>query len=173
MRRRASQSGRSRLSHDIVDSATRSRMMSGIRGAHTKPEMLIRRGLHALGFRFRLHARQLPGNPDIVLSRHRVVIFVHGCFWHGHDCPLFQWPKSREAFWREKISGNRRRDIATATALEQRGWRVLQIWECALRGPGRLGSEKVIELASEWIRSQAPADEIRGGDAHHRTDRLA
>lgn len=84
---------------DIVSSATRSRMMSGIRGRNTKPEIVIRSLLHRLGFRFRLHVRELPGNPDIVLPRHHAVVFVHGCFWHGHDCPLFKWPETRPDFW--------------------------------------------------------------------------
>jgi DNA mismatch endonuclease, patch repair protein len=87
---------------DIVDSATRSRMMSGIRGKHTRPERMIRSALHRRGFRFRLHGN-LPGKPDLVLSRYHAVIFVHGCFWHGHECDLFRWPGTRKKFWREKI----------------------------------------------------------------------
>lgn len=102
---------------DVVDSATRSRMMSGIRGRNTKPEIMIRSLLHHHGFRFRLHVRDLPGKPDIVLPRHHAVIFVHGCFWHGHDCPLFKWPGTRADFWREKIGRNQSNDNLAREAL--------------------------------------------------------
>jgi len=139
--------------------------MSGIRGANTKPEMIVRRGLHARGYRFRLHDRKLRGRPDMVLPRHSAVILIHGCFWHAHDCHLFRWPKSRGLFWREKISGNRERDIENFAALRSEGWRILQIWECALKGRSRLGPEKVVELAAEWLKSGEQAGEIRGTDA--------
>lgn len=144
--------------------------MSGIRGTNTNPEMIVRRGLHARGYRFRLHVRELPGNPDVVLPRYRAIILIHGCFWHAHDCHLFKWPKSRGSFWREKISGNRQRDIQNLTALENLGWRVLHIWECALKGRSRLGPEKVVELAAEWLKSDAQTGEIRGTDADDRAD---
>lgn len=85
-------------------------MMAGIRGKDTKPELVVRRGLHALGFRFRLHDRALSGKPDMVLPRWRAVIFIHGCFWHAHDCPLFRWPGTRQDFWRQKIGRNQERD---------------------------------------------------------------
>jgi DNA mismatch endonuclease (patch repair protein) len=91
---------------DIVDSKTRSRMMSGIKGKNTKPEILIRSLLHRNGFRFRIHEKNLPGKPDIVLKRYQAVIFVHGCFWHRHLCHLFKWPKTRPDFWRDKINKN-------------------------------------------------------------------
>lgn len=115
-----------------------------------------------MGFRFRLHDRTLPGKPDLILRRHGAVILVHGCFWHGHDCPLFRWPATRASFWRDKIGGNRKRDASNAAALHSQGWRVLEIWECALRGGTRLGVEKVLDLAADWIRSTAPRGEIRG-----------
>lgn len=137
-------------------------MMAGIRGKDTKPEMIVRRGLHALGFRYRLHDRRLPGQPDIVLPRHRALIFVHGCFWHGHDCPLFRWPKAREAFWREKIGRNRERDGEVVAKLGLAGWRVLTIWECSIRGPGRIGADAVLPRAAEWLGSTTGAGEIRG-----------
>ena len=139
-------------------------MMSGIRGRNTRPEIAIRQGLHREGFRFRLNDRRLPGRPDIVLPRWRAVVFVHGCFWHGHDCSLFKWPRSREAFWREKITGNRSRDLDTASLLLQAQWRVLAIWECALRGRSRLGTEETVVRAAEWIRSGLQIGEIRGED---------
>ena len=119
---------------DVVDAATRSRMMAAIKGRDTKPEMIVRRGLHRRGFRFRLHDRALPGRPDLIFPRHRAVIFVHGCFWHGHDCPFFRWPKSRPEFWRAKIGANIERDRAVRTALRAADWRVLTVWECAFLG---------------------------------------
>lgn len=147
---------------DVVDAATRSRMMAGIRSKNTRPELVVRRGLHALGFRYRLHDRGLAGQPDMVLPRYRAVIFIHGCFWHGHDCALFRWPKSREAFWREKIGRNRERDAAAEAGLEQAGWRVLKIWECALKGTARIGVEAVMLLAEGWLVSDARTGEVRG-----------
>ena len=150
------------MSTDIVDAATRSRMMAGIRGSNTKPELIIRRGLHALGFRYRLHDRRLAGRPDMVLPRYRAVIFIHGCFWHGHDCPLFRWPKTREAFWHEKIGRNRERDVETEAKLDHAGWRILKIWECSIRGTDRIGVDAVLPRAAEWLGSAAGAGEIRG-----------
>ncbi|OUS07870.1 very short patch repair endonuclease [Rhodobacterales bacterium 52_120_T64] len=120
---------------DIVSPEKRSLMMSGIRGKNTKPEIQIRKMLHAAGFRFRLHRKDLPGKPDIVLPRYKVAIFVHGCFWHGHDnCHLFRLPKSRTEFWEAKISGNIARDKLKQEQLLSEGWRVLLVRECALKG---------------------------------------
>ena len=129
---------------DIVTAEVRSRMMSGIRGSNTKPELLLRKGLHALGFRFRLHDRSLPGKPDIVLPRYKAVIFAHGCFWHGHDCHLFKWPSTRPEFWQAKIARNRAVDERTEAALSEAGWRQAIVWECALKGKTRLPLEEVI-----------------------------
>jgi len=123
---------------DVVDKATRSRMMSGIRGKNTKPEMLVRSHLHAEGFRYRLHVRALPGSPDLVLPRWRTVIFVNGCFWHRHvGCEYAYVPKSRKDFWLAKFERNIARDAAAYVALEQAGWRVIVVWECTLRNNGR------------------------------------
>lgn len=138
--------------------------MSGIRGKNTKPEMVIRRGLHAAGFRFRLHDRKLAGAPDLVLPRHRAAIFVNGCFWHGHDCPLFRWPKTREDFWQEKINGNIQRDVRNFQSLKKENWRILTIWECAMKGPVRIGAENVIRSAAEWLLSTKDIGEIRGAE---------
>lgn len=146
---------------DVVDAATRSRMMSGIRGRDTKPEWTIRRGLHSRGFRYRLHARELPGRPDLVLAKHRAVVFIHGCFWHGHGCPLFRWPKSREEFWRTKIAGNRDRDSRAIEALSAQGWRVAIVWECALRGAGRDPGD-VVERLAAWLESDSQGLEVIG-----------
>ncbi len=118
---------------DIVDRATRSRMMSGIRGKNTRPEILVRKALHAQGFRFRLHDKTLPGKPDIVLKKHKTVVFVHGCFWHGHDCKHFKWPKTRPDFWKGKIEGNKERDQKHQRQLEEMGWVVKVVWECELK----------------------------------------
>lgn len=138
---------------DVVSPAVRSRMMAGIRGKDTKPEIVLRRGLHRLGFRFQLHRKDLPGKPDIVFPKHRAVIFAHGCFWHGHGCHLFKWPKTRVEFWREKIGQNRERDKSAVETLVSDEWRVCEVWECALKGPRRLPPEGVLQTCAEWLRS--------------------
>jgi DNA mismatch endonuclease (patch repair protein) len=138
---------------DIVDQATRSRMMSGIRSKNTQPEIAVRRGLHHRGFRFRLHDRRLPGKPDIVLPRYRAVIFVHGCFWHGHDCRLFRMPSTREEFWSAKIEANRNKDRTSVDQLHSQGWRIATVWECSLRGKGR-DVERVADRLAEWLHSE-------------------
>ncbi|MGJ3230921.1 MAG: very short patch repair endonuclease [Oceanicaulis sp.] len=145
---------------DVVSKAKRSEMMAGIRGKDTKPEMLIRRGLHARGYRFRLHVKDLPGKPDIVLPKYSAVIFVNGCFWHGHDCHLFKWPKTREAFWREKIGTNRRRDAAKKAALSKAGWRCATIWECALKKKEYGAIDGALSQLVVWLDSGAATVEI-------------
>lgn len=145
---------------DVVDAVTRSRMMSGIRGRDTKPEWIVRRGLHHLGFRYRLHARELPGRPDLVFTKYCAAVFIHGCFWHGHDCPLFKWPKTREDFWRTKISGNRDRDTRSLEALTKQGWRVAIVWECALRGTDK-DSGAVVDRLAAWLQSNSQRLEVR------------
>lgn len=121
---------------DVVDSATRSRMMGNIRGKDTKPEVTVRKYLHAHGYRFRLHRADLPGKPDIVLAGLKTCIFVHGCFWHRHPgCRYTTTPKTREEFWQEKFRGNVERDRRAHQALAGLGWTVLTIWECELRSP--------------------------------------
>jgi len=137
-------------------------MMAGIRSADTSPEMLLRRGLHALGWRYRLHGRGLPGKPDLVFASRRAVIFANGCFWHGHDCHLFKWPKSREAFWRTKIAGNIGRDQRVRDALRELGWRIADVWECALKGRERLPLDEVIAACDAFLRSDEPAISIGG-----------
>ncbi len=139
--------------------------MSGIRAENTIPEMRVRRGLHAKGFRFRLHCRELPGKPDLVFPKYRAVIFVHGCFWHGHECALFKWPKTREDFWKEKIEQNRIRDLAVIDELARQGWRVLLVWECALKGKGRRLIDEVVDSCAEWLLSSSTKHEIRGQHA--------
>jgi DNA mismatch endonuclease (patch repair protein) len=136
--------------------------MSGIRGTDTAPELLLRKGLHRLGFRFRLHERRLPGKPDLVFPKFRAALFAHGCFWHGHNCPLFKWPSTREAFWKDKIEGNRIRDGHNAEALRHLGWRVGCVWECAMKGRNRLEPEAVLRSCARWIRGTQTHLEIRG-----------
>ena len=117
---------------DVVDKETRSRMMSGIKGKNTKPEMVVRSFLHRQGFRFRLHSKKLPGKPDIVLPKFKTVVFVHGCFWHRHLCQQFVWPKTRMAFWKEKLEGNAARDKRKQRTLRLLGWNVITLWECSI-----------------------------------------
>ena len=147
---------------DVVDRPTRSRMMSGIRGKNTKPEILVRSLLHRRGFRFRLYVKNLPGKPDIVLPRYRAVILIHGCFWHGHDCHLFKWPSSNEAFWKEKITRNKEVDARSRQELTLAGWRVFTVWECALKGRQRPPLEEVAGIIVEWIKSSTCDSELRG-----------
>jgi DNA mismatch endonuclease (patch repair protein) len=124
---------------DIVDPATRSRMMASIRGRDTTPELVVRKSLHAAGLRFRLHGVGLPGRPDIVLPSRRVVIFVHGCFWHRHHgCRFATTPATRPEFWARKFEANQRRDTAAESSLRLDGWQVVTIWECETRDQTRL-----------------------------------
>lgn len=136
--------------------------MSGIREKNTKPELIIRSGLHRHGFRFRLHVKTLRGSPDIVLKKYGAAIFVHGCFWHGHECKLFKWPKSRRDWWRTKIEANRARDIDAISELKASGWRVAEVWECSLKGRERLGEEIVLGQLEKWLNSERPQIGIRG-----------
>jgi len=115
----------------VVDQKTRSRMMAGVRTKHTAPELAVRRLAHRLGYRFRLHRRDLPGTPDLVLPKHRTAVQVNGCFWHGHEgCRFAVAPRSNGDFWRKKIDANRSRDARTTAELEAKGWTVITIWEC-------------------------------------------
>jgi DNA mismatch endonuclease (patch repair protein) len=147
---------------DVVPPDVRSRMMAGIRSVNTKPELILRGGLHRRGFRFRLHDKTLPGKPDLVFPKRRAVLFAHGCFWHGHDCHLFHWPKSREEFWRTKIERNRFVDARSLSALLEAGWRYGIVWECALKGAGRLPADQVISACAAWIEGDAKLFELRG-----------
>ena len=147
---------------DTFSPAKRSQIMSRIRAKDTSPEIKIRKGLHALGFRYRLHDRHLPGKPDLVFPRYKSVIFVNGCFWHGHSCHLFRWPSSNEEYWKPKISRTIARDKENLRLLREYGWRVLVIWECAFRGRFRFPMENVIEMASEWLVSEGHECELKG-----------
>lgn len=147
---------------DAVDAATRSRMMSGIRGKDTKPEMEVRRALHAAGFRFRLHRRDLPGAPDVVLPGLRVAILVHGCFWHMHKgCRYSKIPSTRTDFWKAKLEGNAKRDQQAERELLAAGWRVLVVWECTIRDRETLAS--LSGILATWIHGDETVGEVRSG----------
>lgn len=137
---------------DVVDRATRSKMMASIKGKDTKPEVLIRSELHRRGFRFRKNVKGLPGKPDIVLPKYKAVIMVNGCFWHGHGCHLFRWPSTRPDFWREKIQGNQKRDLRNMRRLEALGWRVFVVWECDLKGGNKDEIDFLVSDIAMWIR---------------------
>lgn len=134
--------------------------MSTIRAKNTSPERIVRSILHKAGFRYRLHSKNLPGTPDLVLSRYRVAIFVHGCFWHAHSCRFFRMPSSNREFWEKKISANRDRDTKIMKKLLGAGWRVFIVWECALRGK-RNFSDIGNQLIS-WIGSDNQLGELSG-----------
>ncbi len=126
---------------DVVDRATRSRMMSGIRAKNTHPELFIRQGLHVRGFRYRLHVKNIPGKPDMVFPKYNAIIEVHGCFWHGHEgCPKAKLPASNRAFWADKLARNRDRDRQACEALEAGGWHVETIWDCELAADGAINA---------------------------------
>lgn len=144
---------------DIVDKSERSRMMRNIRHKDTKPELIVRRYLHRVGFRYRLHDRKLPGKPDIVLSRYRAVVLVHGCYWHRHKgCKFAYNPKSRAEFWTTKFARNVERDAEIKQLLADQGWRVMTIWECALRD--NKIRDTGLEAVADWIRSEWPSSEF-------------
>lgn len=140
---------------DTLTPAARSERMGRIRGKGTGPELMVRRMVHALGYRFRLHRRGLPGHPDMVFPRHKAVVFVHGCFWHRHpdpSCPLARLPKSRLSFWKPKLEQNRARDLRNRHALITQGWRVLVVWECELRDRRRVAAKLQSFLSGENAR---------------------
>ena len=137
-------------------------MMSGIRSKNTKPEITIRKALHSRGYRYRLHSLALPGKPDIIFPSRKAVIMVHGCFWHGHGCHLFKWPSTRQDFWRAKITRNKDKDLETEKALEATGWRILVIWECALKGRNRKSIEKVADDVCDWLDKCTANMEMQG-----------
>ena len=139
---------------DVVDAATRSRMMSKIRSQDTKPELIVRRHLHARGLRYVLGGAGLPGRPDLVFPKWKVAVFVHGCFWHWHACHLSRLPASNRKFWRAKLNNNQTRDAVSLLSLLSAGWRVATIWECSLRGTVALQQlNRKMDVMSNWIKS--------------------
>lgn len=151
---------------DIISPERRSALMSRIRGKDTGIELTVRKGLHRLGFRYRLGGCGLPGRPDIVLSKYRTVVFVHGCFWHGHDCALYRLPKTRTAFWQSKVDANRERDARKAAQLRAEGWHVETVWECQIRGARPETVDALVRrLQQEILKARFRADIA---DARHR-----
>jgi DNA mismatch endonuclease, patch repair protein len=151
---------------DKVSPETRSRMMAGIRGKDTEPERLLRATLFARGYRYRINSPDLPGKPDIKLTKHRAAIFVHGCFWHGHDCRYFRPPASNSGFWKEKIVRNRERDLRNLEELRAAGWRVCVVWECLIRSRAfRERQSDLIDVLADWIEGQAPFLELFGAES--------
>lgn len=138
---------------DVHSKAVRSKNMAAIKGRNTRPEMLVRRALHQAGFRYRLHVASLPGKPDMVFPRYKAVIFVQGCFWHQHQCAMFHWPKTRAEWWRQKIRANRSHDEVVQDKLRELGWRVLLIWECAIKGKNKLPPGQLVSNISDWLQA--------------------
>lgn len=138
--------------------------MSGIRSTNTNPEIVVRKLLHKEGFRYKLHDKSLPGKPDLVFQKYEAVIQIHGCFWHGHNCHLFKRPSSNVEFWQQKISMNVKRDRQTNYRLQQAGWRVMTIWECAVKGKTKLDQNSVVKICRSWLLSSNSTKEIRGNE---------
>lgn len=135
---------------DVFPKEKRSWIMSRVKGRNTKPELLVRSIIHRMGFRFRIHSRSLPGSPDIVLPRHAKIIFVHGCFWHGHaQCARSRRPLTNASFWKEKLDANIARDGRSRKALSWMGWKVLVVWECETRKP-----EKLLRKLERYLREE-------------------
>lgn len=138
---------------DVHSPSVRSKNMRAVRSKNTRPELIIRKIMHAAGFRFRLHLSTLPGRPDIVFPKYRAVILVNGCFWHGHDCHLFKLPSTRKDFWEKKIKKNQINDDESFKALKELGWRVAIVWECAIRNNRNDNYEKIKLKLTEWLKS--------------------
>lgn len=150
---------------DVVTAATRSAMMSGIRGKNTQPELIVRSGLFGRGIRFRLHSASLPGRPDLVIRKHKAAIFVHGCFWHSHQrCRYFRIPANNRQFWVKKLEGTRERDARSLEKLQAADWRVVVVWECAIR----LDPKAVLDALYEFLLSNKRFVEIAASDAGDR-----
>ena len=145
---------------DTVNKETRSRIMSSVRQKNTGAEIALRSALHAAGLRYRLHDRRLPGSPDLVFRKSRVVIFVHGCYWHSHGCYKSTVPKSRRQFWLDKLKTNRDRDRRNVRLLREQGWRILTVWECILKGKTAEPAASVAEAAKAWLESNETLGEI-------------
>lgn len=147
---------------DVLTKQQRQYCMSRISGKNTKPERMIGKALFSEGFRYKLHDGSLPGKPDFVFPKYGAVIFVNGCFWHGHDCQLFRWPGTNVDFWRNKIEKNREVDKRNLSLLKEEGWYTLVVWECALKGRGKLPLGEVIEKISHWLKREENDIEIKG-----------
>lgn len=142
---------------DRLTPERRSALMRNVKGKNTTPELAVRRMLHRLGFRFRLHRKDLPGKPDIVLPSRRKIVLVHGCYWHGHDCRYGRLPKSRLEFWGPKIEANRARDARNLAELEEQGWTVLVVWQCETRNPATLEKRLIDFLSPSKTGARSPS----------------
>lgn len=147
---------------DTVSKSVRSRIMASVRQRDTGPEMRLRKALHRLGLRYRLHDKKLSGSPDLVFPRFKAVVFVHGCFWHVHGCKYSTEPATRQEFWAEKFAANRARDERNVNLLLGDGWRVLTVWECALKEKREKSDEKVARRVAKWLKGQGRRGEIGG-----------
>jgi DNA mismatch endonuclease (patch repair protein) len=136
--------------------------LASVKSTNTRPELYVRSGLHRAGLRFRLHNRNLPGTPDLYLAKHRLCLFIHGCFWHRHDCHLFKCPKTREEFWRTKITRNQQRDRKQFDQLLVSGYRVGIVWECSVKGRLRMPEERFFEVLVGQIMGSDDFFEILG-----------
>jgi len=149
---------------DVFEPEKRSEIMRRVKSGDTKPEMRVRRILHAMGYRYRIHRKDLPGCPDIVLPRHQKIVMVHGCFWHGHDCPAGRKkPKTNTAYWIDKLTKNRLRDAANLAKLEAMGWHVLVIWECETRNHAVLANQ-LAKFMSEKVNCAARWNPTNAGE---------
>ncbi|MHB9068759.1 MAG: very short patch repair endonuclease [Sedimentisphaerales bacterium] len=142
---------------DTVDKKTRSKIMASVGQRNTGPELLLRKALHHLGFRYRLHGKMLPGSPDLVFNKYRAVIFIHGCFWHRHGCRFSTFPSTRKNFWRTKFEANKKRDKINNEKLLQLGWRVLIVWQCAIYNTL---PDLIAKSAAKWLNSNKRYSEL-------------
>ena len=147
---------------DVHSKRVRSKNMAAIRSKNTKPELVIRKALFAKGFRYKLHDKKLPGKPDLVFPKYHAVIFIHGCFWHRHNCHLFKWPSTRPDFWKKKINRNVEVDKRNYKQLGKDGWYILTVWECALKGKNKLPFNRLIDDISNWLEFSVRDKVIKG-----------
>lgn len=150
---------------DTVSREVRSRIMAAIRSKNTKPELALRRGLHALGFRYALHSQRFAGKPDLIFPKYRAVIFVNGCYWHGHSCDEVKLPSSNAKYWLPKIARTQQRDASNQAEVERVGWRYLVVWECAFRRKGANALAATIHGVSNWLLEGRPSGQIGRGIA--------
>ena len=147
---------------DVHPKNIRSKNMAAIKSKNTKPELIIRKALFLKGFRYKLHDKNLPGKPDLVFPKYHAVIFIHGCFWHRHNCHLFKWPSTRPDFWKKKINRNVEVDKRNYKQLGKDGWYILTVWECALKGKNKLPFNRLIDDISNWLEFSVRDKVIKG-----------
>lgn len=147
---------------DKITSTQRSKMMSAVKGKNTKPEIVIRKILYSAGYRYRLHVKNVSGNPDIVIKKLKTAIFINGCFWHGHDCHLFTIPKTRSDFWKQKIDSNTKRDKGNLEKLLNDGWKIIIVWGCSMKGKMKIDNIRLSQLLLEALMGADKIVEIDG-----------